>query len=166
MYVDWRTFITIAHIVGTVLGVGGATFAEVFQRRALRDGKIDESEGGLLSLTYGMLRVGTIVLVLSGFGYFLLLRFGGRGAILYEPRVWAKLILTAVILVNAILMQTRKLPVWIGGSISIVSWYAALVIGVWRGLELSLMAIMAWYVGLVLVVALIFRAWKAEGRTA
>ncbi|MBI4090321.1 MAG: hypothetical protein HY421_02865 [Candidatus Kerfeldbacteria bacterium] len=163
---DWRTFITIAHIVGTVLGVGGATFAEVFHRRALRDGKIDESEGGLLSLTYGMLRLGIILLVLSGFAYFLLLRLGGRGAILYEPRLWAKLILTVVILVNALLMATRKLPVWVGGSISIVSWYAALILGVWRGLELSLVAIMAWYVGLVLLVALIFRPGKAERRTA
>lgn len=163
---DWRTFITIGHIIGTVLGVGGATFAEVFHRRALRDGRIDDSEGSFLGLTYGMLRLGTILLVLSGFAYFLLLRFGGRGAILYEPRLWAKLIVTVVILVNALLMATRKLPVWVGGSISIVSWYAALILGVWRGLELSLVAIMAWYVGLVALVAIIFRVWKTEGRTA
>lgn len=147
----WDIVVKIGHIVGTVLGVGGATMAEVFYTRAIRDGKIDESEGALLRGVYTVIRVGLIVLVVSGFGYLLLLRLEGHAQYIYSPRVWAKLTLTAILLFNAILLQTRKMPVWLGAGISLTSWYAALVIGAWR-MQAGFWTIMGVYAAAILIV--------------
>ena len=150
----WEIFMRIAHIIGTVLGVGGATFAEIFYERANRDGMIDPAAGGYLKITYTVLRLGMILLVLSGFGFLLLLRLEGRAQYIYSDRLWAKLVITLVILLNALLLQTRKVPLWLGSTISLTSWYAALVLGIWRGLPAGFWAIMAGYVLAIGVVAL------------
>ncbi|KKW05411.1 MAG: hypothetical protein UY39_C0062G0001, partial [Candidatus Kaiserbacteria bacterium GW2011_GWC2_49_12] len=55
---DWYTFLIITHIIGTVLGVGGATFAEVHLIRALRDGTMSRDENSIMQATYAILRVG------------------------------------------------------------------------------------------------------------
>ncbi len=162
---DWRTVITITHIIGTVLGVGGATFAEVFYRKALKDGAVDETEGSFLGTTYRVLRIGMVLLVLSGFGYLLLTRLSGRTEHLYDPRLWMKLTMTVVILVNALLMALRKIPPWFGAAISIVSWYGALVLGIWRKLDASFFTILLWYAVVVAIAAFIFRAWKTGERS-
>ncbi|MCR4323229.1 MAG: hypothetical protein NUV61_04045 [Candidatus Azambacteria bacterium] len=152
---SWNIFLTIAHIVGTVLGVGGATFAEIFYMKAMKDGHVDPTESDFLKTSYRVLRIGMILLILSGFGYFLLFRIEGKEFLLYNDRFLAKVWLTIIIFFNALLIQTRKIPLWLGGALSITSWYAALVLGIWRGIPASLFAITLWYIAAVLVVALI-----------
>ena len=147
--------IKLGHIVGTVLGVGGATFAELFYYQATKSGGFDPAAGKYLAITYKVLRIGLILLVLSGFGYLLLLRLEGSAQYIYSPRVWAKLVFTAAILVNAILMQTKKIPMSLGTSVSLVSWYAALTVGAWRGLPASFWQIMLVYAALIIFVTLI-----------
>lgn len=162
---SWDIFVKIGHIVGTVLGVGGATMAEVLYTRAMRDGKVDESEGALLRVTYTVLRIGMLLLVVSGFGYLLLLRFEGHAQYIYSPRLWAKLVITAIILLNAILLQVRKMPLWLGAGISLSSWYAALVIGSWRGLPAGFGGIMLWYAAAIAVVTYILHLIHKKGGT-
>ncbi len=128
---DWDTLIMLGHIVGTVLGVGGATFAEIFHSKVTRDG-YNETAGGFLHITYMIMRIGLILLVISGFGFLLLARFEGQTQYIYSARVWAKLMITLIILVNTALLHIRKMPTWLGSAISITSWYAALIIGAWR----------------------------------
>ena len=142
---SWEIFVTISHIVGTVLGVGGATFAEIFYLKTDKNG----------SVAYTVMRIGMIILVLSGFGYLLLLRFSGQEQYIYSPRLWAKLTITLVILVNALLLQIHKLPTKVGSAISLTSWYAALVLGAWRGLPAGYFGIMAWYMVAIFAVALL-----------
>lgn len=156
----WSQFLTILHIIGTVLGVGGATFAEIFAQKALKDGHIDSSEGAFLKATYTAMRIGMVLLLLSGFGYFILFRLTGREELLYLPRFWAKMTITFIILFNAVLLQTRKIPFWLGSAISLTSWYAALVLGVLRGLKASYITIMVWYVVAVMFVAFVIHIIK------
>ncbi len=151
---NWESFLTIGHIVGTVLGVGGATFAEIFHVQANRDGVVDESEKSFLRTTYTVMRLGLIILVLSGFGYLLLLRFSGETQYIYSPRLWAKMIITLIILVNAVLLHLHRIPLWLGSAVSLTSWYAALVIGAWR-MRASFAVIMGVYIAAIFIVALI-----------
>ncbi len=127
---DWATFLKITHIIGTVLGVGGATFAEFQLRDASRDGTVNPSEGRLLSRVYWLIRVGLILLVFSGFGFFLYLRLSPENLsfVLYEPRMWMKLGITG-------LLHVHRIPIWLGAAVSITGWYSALVLGAWRSLE-------------------------------
>lgn len=149
---NWHTFLIIGHIVGTVLGAGGSTFAEIFHRKLSRDGVVDETEKSFLRTTYAAMRVGMILLVLSGFGLLLLLRFEGVEEHIYSPRLWAKLIITLIIIANALLLHLRRIPLWLGSAVSLTSWYAALVIGAWR-FRADFFFIMLVYVIAVFVVA-------------
>ncbi|MBI3956532.1 MAG: hypothetical protein HY340_00895 [Candidatus Kerfeldbacteria bacterium] len=163
----WNDFLTITHIIGTALGVGGATFAEIFYQKAIADGTVDPTEGAFLRTTYRILRIGMILLVLSGFGYFLLFRLEDHGSRLYSEKIWAKLTIVALILVNAILLELRKIPYWLGSSISITSWYAALILGTWGRRGLSYFLVIALYVAALIVVTAgleLLRRKQAKGR--
>lgn len=152
---SWQILLTFSHIIGTVLGVGGATFAEFFYLKALKDGHIDPEEGDFLKATYHVLRIGIALLILSGFGFFVLYRINGHEAFLYDPRFLAKVTLTAIIFFNALLLQIKRIPFWLGSALSFTSWYGALILGAWRGVDASYFTIIASYAGAVLVVALI-----------
>src|SRR3989344_1983673 len=104
---DWRTFLTIGQIIGTVLGVGGATFAAIFIQKSLKDGKIAPTENQFLHTTYVVLRVGVVILVLSGIGYYILAVQTGTTARFLSPRILAKMTITAIIVLNAILLKVK-----------------------------------------------------------
>jgi hypothetical protein len=151
---DWSVLLKIGHIIGTVLGVGGDTFGAIFYFYALRDGQLDPSESALVKLSFVILKVGMILLVLTGFGFFLYLRLTGRAELLYEPRLMAKLLIAGILLVNAVALYAKKYPQWIGGAVSVASWYTELILGAWRGLEASFLTIMGWYVAFIVVAAI------------
>jgi hypothetical protein len=151
----WYTFLTLAHIIGTVLGAGGATFAEVLSLQALKDGVADPAETNLLRLVYRVLRIGLIILILSGFGYLLFYRLNGNVGILYEPRILAKLTILFFTLLAVIAWQAKMVPYWIGSAGSIVSWYALIILGAWHGLDASYLIIMTSYCIALPIVAVI-----------
>src|SRR3989338_2276433 len=146
-------FLTVIHVVGVALGAGGAFFAEVFYLRAIRDGIIDPTESDFLKTTYRMLRIGTILLIITGFGLFLYFRLNGRSEFLYNSRYWIKETLLIIILCNALLLQARRMPVLLGSAISLASWTAALVVGAWRSIPGTYVEIMLVYLVLVPVTA-------------
>ncbi len=134
---DWRTLFIILHILGTIFGVAGATFALAFSRKAQSDGNIDASEGALLGITYTFLRTGLILIVLSGFGLLIYTRLTEHAQYLYSIRLWLKLTITTVLLLNTIALMAKRIPGWISHAISLVGWYAAFIIGAWRGYHWS-----------------------------
>lgn len=150
---DWGILIKISHIIGTVLGVGGDTFGAIFYFKAMQDGEIDLSESRLLRVCYSVLHIGLVLLVISGFAYFLEFRLEGFPERILQDRFIAKIALVIILLVNAILLQVRKIPVWLGGAISIVSWYGALILGAWRGIQAEL-----WQMVLVYLIAIMVAA--------
>lgn len=146
----WEIAIRLAHIIGTVLGVGGDTFGSIFYFKALKDGKVDLHEADTLRTCFKVVHIGLVLLVISGFGFFLEQRLTGDTSHMFSLRIIAKLALVFILVINAVLMQMRKIPEWIGGAISITSWYTALILGVWRGLQASL-----WQIALVYIVAIV-----------
>lgn len=154
---DLYTALVITHIVGTVLGVGGATFVEVHLVRALRDGVVSPEEGALMQTTYSVLRVGFFLLIMSGFGFLILARLSENVAWFYSVKFWIKLSIVGIIAANAALIQLRWIPILWGSAIALVSWYAALVLGVLRGGEYSPYWILGIYVVAIITVYAILR---------
>lgn len=150
----WQTLLTILHVVGTALGVGGATFAEIFYVKAMRDGVIDPRESEFLQITYRVLRIGMVLLVLSGFGFLLLYRITDQTELLYNPKLWAKLTIILILLFSVIAWHAKKIPFWLGSAGSLTSWYAALVLGIWRTLEASYGGIIITYFAVTVLIAL------------
>src|SRR3989344_5411420 len=157
---DWPTILKISHLIGTVLGVGAVSFIDFFYLRAARDGKIEPSEVEPIRLLTPFLRLGLIILILSGFGYFLLYRLTGHEERLLNPRFLAKITVVGVILLNGLLLETRKIPLNFGGPISSASWYTAFILGAWRGLNLSYFAIIGVYSVVILLAILSLKVIK------
>ncbi|MAZ67578.1 hypothetical protein CL652_02280 [bacterium] len=149
---DWYSILVVSHIVGTVLGVGGATFAEVNIVRALSDGRVSPDESNLMSGTYTVLRLGFFIALISGFGFLIYYRLNGMEELLYEPKLWAKMTIIGLIGLNAALLQLRKIPLLWGSAISLTSWYAALVLGSIHDVEYSYFTVMVMYATAVAIV--------------
>jgi hypothetical protein len=165
--------LVIFHVIGTAIGAGGATFSDWIFFNAAKDGKIDRSELNILKAASTLVSIGLAILIITGFGFlihYLLVPGSGVAA----PKAYAKIFIVAVIVVNGWVLHRRVLPlveeaskenhtivgsvieknrslVLTAGAISIVSWYSALILGAWRGLEVSTELILIVYIGLVLV---------------
>lgn len=123
-------FLVVAHIIGTVLGVGAATFAEIHYTRFNADDIITDDEKKTLATTYTVMRTGLFLLIVSGFSFLLYYRLTEYTEPLMNPAFWAKLTIIGVLVGNAMLLQMRALPISVGAPISLTSWYAALILGV------------------------------------
>lgn len=159
---DIYTFLVVSHIIGTVLGVGSATFAEIFYMRAMKDGEVDPEEGATLKIVYRIIRIGLFLAVFSGFGFLLYYRLIGSEYLLYDPKLWAKMAIVIIIMINAIMLTTRSIAFWLGSAISITSWYAALILGSWRTYPYSFVQTMVGYiisVAVMVVVLHFVRKW-------
>lgn len=158
---DWPVLIKISHLVGTALGVGGATLAEVFYLKCLKDGQVDPTESDLLKTIYLVLRVGMVLLVLSGFGYLVFYRLAGLEQYLYSARLWAKLTIVLILLLSVAAWQAKLVSAKLGSGLSLASWYAALILGAWRlGPSVSYWQIVAAYllaVGVVTIILALIR---------
>ena len=147
--------LVISHIIGTILGAGAATFAEIFIIKALRDGVIEPLEGDYLKTIYTVLRVGLVITVISGFGFLFLYRTTGQEELLYNPKLWAKLTIITILLVNAVMLQSRKISLLWGSAISFTSWYAAVILGLFRYIPAGYIEILGWYILAVMAVTLV-----------
>ncbi len=152
---DIYALLIILHVAGTILGVGGSTFAEVLSIQAQRDGKFTPEEGQMLHATFKVLRVGMILLLLSGFGLLLYYRIIGATGVLLEPMLWVKLTFMFIIVINALLLQAKLVPFIVGGTLSFVTWYAAFIVGAWRGFPYDYVPTMAAYIVSLFVVGYI-----------
>lgn len=149
---DWHSFLVISHIIGTVFGVGGATMAEVFSIKALKDGVINETENDFLKTIYFFIRSGLFILILSGFGLLLLYRMEGVAPeTIYTDNFIAKLLIVLVIIFNPLLVQAKIISYSVSSPLSLVSWYAALILGAWRTLDASFFSIVGVYLAAVLI---------------
>ena len=95
--------VVIMHVVGTVFGVGAATFAEIYYTRFNSDDIITDDERKTLATTYFMMRVGLFLLVVSGFIFLLYFRLTEHVAILTSPSFWAKLTIIGIFLFATIM---------------------------------------------------------------
>jgi len=119
----------VTHIIGTIIGVGGATMVEAHIGDALKDKIFSADEKSILGIDYRMVRIGFILCIASGFGFLLLDKFEGHTQYLYSPRLWAKLIMVLIIAGNSLLLQAHLINLYWGSAFSFVSWWTAAFIG-------------------------------------
>ncbi|MEQ1678810.1 MAG: hypothetical protein ABL876_19090 [Chitinophagaceae bacterium] len=127
---DIYIILVILHLVGAVLGVGAATFIEVFLNKSLADGKMDDVEKGFMKTTYIVLRVGLVLSVLTGIGFLMYYYSLGQYAKLTSEVLWAKNTIILVLVVNAVLLHLHKMKLRWGSSLSFMSWWVSFVLGI------------------------------------
>jgi hypothetical protein len=158
---DLHLALVIVHIVGTILGVGGATLAEVLYLASLKDGTVDSDEKHMMHANYWMIRVGLAIAVLSGIALvWWWVSIGGNRWPLESPKVWFKDLLVLVIIVNAVLLSRRLIPMWLGASLSFTSWWGATILGMWKMIPYSFIQISIAYLIAVGVVAVLLQMIK------
>ncbi len=154
---DIYSGLLIVHLIGAVLGVGGATFIEIFLNKALRDGTVDPTESSFLKTTYKVVRVGLVLSLLSGFGFLLMYKLTGQTFKLYNPILWAKMTIIIIIAVNAVMLEMRKINLFWGSAFSFISWYTVLIVSPFLSgaPQFSYLEVMFGYIVAVLVGAVI-----------
>lgn len=158
---DWSTLIRIAHVTGTVLGVGATTFAEIFYLKFLKDGEIDPFENDILKVFYRIIRLGLVILVFSGFGYLVMWRLNSLGPqVFFSDRFMVKMAIILILLVTAFAMNFRLINLSVGSTITLVSWYAAMILGIWRKIPYSFPVIISAYVILTIVAYFVLQFLK------
>jgi len=163
---DWLTFIRIAHVIGTVLGVGATTFAEIFYLKFLKDGEIDPFENDILKVFYRIIRLGLVILVFSGFGYLVMWRLNFLGPqVFFSDRFLVKITIILILLAAAFAMNFRLINLRVGSTITLVSWYMAMILGIWRKTPFSYPVIFSAYVILTITTYFVLRFLENKVRT-
>lgn len=127
---DLYLLLVVLHLVGAVLGVGAATFIEVFLNKALADRKMDDSEKGFMKTTYVVLRTGLVLSVVTGIGFLLYYYSLGQYGKMQSEVLWAKNTIILILVLNAVLLHMHKMKLRWGSSLSFVSWWAAFLLGI------------------------------------
>ncbi len=126
---DTYFLLVLAHIIGTILGVGGATMIEIHLNLALRDGKMDATDKEFMAIDFLLTRVGMAITFLSGFGFIWLYSASDQLFRLENGVFWAKMAIIAIIVVNAYLLHKHKVGLYWGSAFSFVSWWTAMILG-------------------------------------
>ena len=141
------------HILGVALGLGGATVSDVLFIKSLKDEEITPKEKSFLDGASSVIWVGIGILLLSGAVMFWL----NWDVLSQQPRMLAHVSIAAVIIINGLWVNFSIFPkitrwsqikernqkfvpeyrrirkiAFIGGAISLTSWYAALALGFGR----------------------------------
>lgn len=162
---DIYTIIVAGHVIGTILGVGGATIAEFQITSALRDKKVSDDERALMHVNYTMIRVGMAVLLLSVIAMFWYHLGKDNDFILTSEKLWIKDLMLVAIFVNAVALHKRWLPLWLGASISFTSWWGATLLGLAGRLPYSFETYFLVYVLAIGAVAGVSHFLRAKART-
>jgi len=153
---DWNVFLRELHVLGAALGVGGSTFVEIFTIKFAKDKKTDIFEHEVLKVCINVVRIGLIILTFSGLGLLVLWRMRLLGPdVFYSGRFLAKMTILLILLFVALLMNFKFVNLRLGSAVSTACWYAAMILGIARGLDLSYFAIMAGF-GIFVVLVYFF----------
>ncbi|MGB1251653.1 MAG: hypothetical protein ACPG8W_13630 [Candidatus Promineifilaceae bacterium] len=156
-----RILLMIGHIVGVAVGAGGATMSDVLFITSLRDNRIDHSELRLLKMASQIVTIGMVLLAITGAGFLLT---GSPPS----PRFWAKMTIVSIASINGFIMHRKLFPIFetcakegiavgsadfvkhaplmiVAGPVSAISWYAAIVLGIWRTAPFTYLQFMTIY---------------------
>lgn len=150
---DIYQIIVAGHVIATILGVGGATIAEFQITRALRDKSVSPDERALMHVNYKMIRVGMALMLVSVIAMFWYHLSQGNQFILTSQKLWIKDLMFVMIIVNAVALHKRWVPLWLGASISFTSWWGAALLGMAGRLPYSFETYLIGYVLVIFVVA-------------
>lgn len=151
---DLYTLLVVVHAIGTILGAGGATVAEIQSYIARKDGKIRSDERALMHANYWMIRLGLAVIIVSGVILIWLLYVEGNSWVLTSSKLWAKELMAAIILINSFLLTWHIMPLRLGAAVSFVSWWGATVLGLLGRLPFTFVEYVLGYVATIALFAL------------
>nr|WP_067296034.1 hypothetical protein [Marinobacterium profundum] len=185
IHFELKTLIKITHLFGLALGIGGALLLDLiifnfFHRRSISREKFD-----ILRQSTRVVSLGLALLWVSGIGYLLhYLAYFEQG--LQNPKVWAKIIIVAILTLNGMLIhhfilphiearigktlfhgcsRRRQMAMLSASAVSVVSWLTPLALGACKELNFSAHwgQILLAYAGLlllgVIVIQLINHYW-------
>ncbi len=153
---DISTFLVMLHVIGTILGTGGATVAELQIARALKDKRLSMDERALMHANYGMIRVGMAIIAVSVLGMFWYFSAQGSDALWTDDRLLIKELMFAVIFINAVALHKRWVPLWLGASLSFTSWWGATLLGLAGELPFGFVTYLIGYIIAVFAIAGLF----------
>ena len=170
-----KTGLLLLHLLGLVLGVGTATLLDLFIARSLRSGRFSEEQFEFIRFASRFVFAGILLLWISGLSFLLYYYFENPTG-LENPKVWAKISIVAILSLNGLYIHKQVLPelkrnagssifhgtskakrsmMLVSGSVSVVSWYAPLVIGTAKELNFTVSApaiLIAYTVALALAI--------------
>lgn len=168
----YRGILLALHVLGAAIGLGGATITDLLFLRFLKHFKITSDEADTLRGLSQIIWFALGIIVVSGIGIFL----PQSEVLLASPKFLAKLTIVVVLIANG-----AALNLWIAprlvelsfkesalelhpprvhrvrnwaftlGAISIVSWYAAFVLGLLKAVPLTYLALIMCYAGLLAI---------------
>lgn len=147
------TILIALHVIGTILGTGGATLAEFQIVRSLKDKKISNDERALMHVNYGMIRVGMAILLVSVIGMFWYFYSTGSDHLWTSEKLWIKELMFVMIFINAVALHKRWVPLWLGASVSFTSWWGATLLGLAGHLPYSFSTYLLGYTVAIFAVA-------------
>lgn len=154
---DIYQIIVASHVVATILGTGGATIAEFQITRALKDKKVSDEERALMHVNYTMIRVGIAIMLVSVIAMFWYHLSQGNDFILFSEKLWIKDLMFIAIIVNAVALTKRWIPLWLGASVSFTSWWGATLLGLAGRLPYDFTTYLIGYIFAIFIVAYLLR---------
>ena len=171
-----RIALVIVHVIGAVLGAGGATASDLIFFKSISDGIISKTEFIFLKTVSVLVWTGLIILTISGVGFVALasLQSPNIGDVYPLSKLITKIFVVIVITLNGVFLHLKILPlfqahldqplgtpsfrkrmplVFTSGAISAASWYTALILGAWRAYPFSLTTTLLGY-AVVLTIAI------------
>ena len=152
-----KTGLLLLHLLGLVLGVGTATLLDLFLARSLRSGRFSKEQFEFIRFASSFVFAGILLLWISGLSFLLYYYFENPTG-LENPKVWAKISIVAILSLNGLYIHKQVLPelkrnagfsvfhgtskikrsmMLASGAVSVVSWYAPLVIGTAKELNFT-----------------------------
>ena len=124
-----HNWLLIGHIVGAILGVGGATFIEVNLNIALKDGKMDATDKAFMAKTFLITRIGMFIGFVTGVGFIIEYWMHNQLFRLMDGVFWAKMLIFLIIILNAWLLAKHKVGLYWGSAFSFISWWTVFLLG-------------------------------------
>lgn len=186
--IPWiRSGLRLVHFAGIILGVGAATLLDLIVFKFAVTRSIEENSIRIIIFSSYVIMIGLILLWVSGIGFFIYYWFYDPVKI-DNPKLLAKVIIVGVLTLNSFMVHLFAMPqikVHVGqhlmagltkthrfflifiGTLSAISWYVPLILGIVPQFNNTIPAevILASYVALILSVNVITQlAFVIHGR--
>lgn len=162
-----KAVFVIFHLLGVILGAGGAFLSDLMFLRSVKDSKITKTELGFLKLGGNLVSIGLIVLIISGVLIF------ATNPLFYvaSSKFMAKMTIVLIITINGVVLHKvhmkrmerhvdhhfpssdefcrNRWKMMVSGAVSIVSWISALILGSLKAVPYSYFVIIFTYLGIL-----------------
>ena len=168
--IEYKSYVTLLHLVGFALGVGGATISDVLFMKFLKDFKITLEEKEILQIMSQIIWFGLLLIVISGVGLFL----PEMERLLESSKFLIKMVVIGVIILNGLILNFIISPkmmtiawrpeamnvkkavtlshfAFATGAVSFISWYSALFLGFSESLPYTFKQLLLIYIGILII---------------